>query len=121
MRKLFRRFYFLLNRRRLQRELADEMEAHREMMTADRQTHFGNTTTLREQAYDTWSWSWLAHFLQDLSYGVRMLRRAPGFTLGAIGVLALGVGVNLADFAIFDALIFHRLNFRNADSVLQFS
>jgi predicted permease len=119
MRKLWRRFYFLLQRQRLERELAEEMAAHREMMPAERRGHFGNTTRLQEDSREVWSWTWLDQLGQDLAYGARMLRRAPGFTLGAIAVLALGVGVNLAEFQIFDAMIFHRLHIADADSVLQ--
>jgi predicted permease len=118
MRKLLRRVYFLLHRGRMERELAEEMEGHREMLTADRRPHFGNATRLREDSREVWSWSWLDQLGQDLCYGARVLGRAPGFTLGAIAVLALGVGVNLAEFQIFDAFL-HRLNFRDADSVLQ--
>jgi hypothetical protein len=118
MRKVFRRIYFLLHRRRLERELAEEMEAHGEMMPADRRPHFGNTARLREESREVWSWSWLDHLWQDLRYGARVLGRAPGFTLGAVAVLALGVGVNLAEFQIFDATIFHNLDIRDAGSVL---
>jgi predicted permease len=121
MRKLWRRIYFLLHRGRLERELADEMEAHREMMPEERRRHFGNAARLREESRDAWSWSWLEGLLQDLAYGVRVLARAPGFTLGAAAVLALGVGVNLAEFQIFDVMIFHRFNFRDADALLQFT
>ena len=121
MRKLWRRLYFLLHRRRLERELAEEMEAHREMMPADRRSQFGNTTRLREESRDAWSWIWLDSFRQDLAYGVRVLRRAPGFTLGAVAVLALGVGANLAEFQIFDAMIFHRSHFGTRMSCLQFT
>jgi predicted permease len=107
--------------RRLERELAEEMEAHREMMPADRRSHFGNVARLREESREVWFWMWLRQLLQDLSYGARVLRSSPGFTLGAVAVLALGVGVNLAEFQIFDAMIFHRFTFRDADSLLQFS
>ena len=120
MRKLFRRIHFLLNRQRLERELAEEMEAHSAMMPADRRPHFGNTARLQEDSREVWSWSWLDQLWQDLGYGARVLGRAPGFTVGAVAVLALGVGVNLAEFQIFDAFL-HRLNFRDADSVLQFA
>src|SRR4051812_20898528 len=120
MGKLWRRVVFLSQRRRLERELAEEMEAHRELMPADRRSNFGNTTRLREDAREAWSWKWLDQLLQDLAYGARVLRRAPGFTLGAIAVLALGIGVNLAEFEIFDAMIFHRFTFRDADVSLQF-
>jgi len=68
-----------------------------------------------------WSWLWLDQLWQDLCYGARVLGRAPGFTLGAVTVLAIGVGVNLAEFQVFDAMIFHRLTVADADSVLQFS
>src|SRR5260221_249080 len=121
MRKLWRRVYFMLNRRRLERELSEEMEIHHEMMPADRRAHCGNPVRLQEESREAWSCIWLDEFCQDLPYGARVLRRAPGFTLGAVAVLALGVGVNLAEFQIFDAMIFHRLSIREADSVFQFS
>jgi predicted permease len=121
MRKLWRRIHFLLHRRRMERELTDEMDAHREMMAADRRPHFGNATRLQEDSREVWSWPWLEQVWQDLCYGARVLGRAPAFTLGAIAVLALGVGVNLIEFQIFDAMMFHRLDIRSADSVLQFS
>jgi putative ABC transport system permease protein len=121
MKKLWRRIYFLLHRRRFERELADEIEAHREMMPPERQTHFGNATRLSELSREAWSWNWLEQGIQDLAYGTRVLLRAPVFTLGAVGVLALGVGANLAEFQIFDAMIFHRFHFRDADTCLQFA
>jgi len=120
MRRLWRRFYFIFNRRRLERELAEEMETHREMMPADRRAHFGNTVRLRDQSREAWPGILLDEFWQDLAYGARVLRRAPTFALGAVAVLALGVGVNLAEFQIFDAMIFHRLNIREANSLFQF-
>src|SRR5438132_457695 len=49
-----------------------------------------------------------------------VLCRGPSFTLGAVAVLALGIGVNLAEFQIFDAMIFHRLSVREANSLFQF-
>src|SRR5882757_4908792 len=121
MRKVLRRIYFLLHRRRLERELAEEMQAHAEMMPADRRQQFGNATRLREDSREVWSWLWLDQLWQDLCYGARALGRAPGFTLGAVAVLAIGVGVNLAEFQVFDAMIFHRLTVPDADAVLQFS
>jgi predicted permease len=121
IRKLCRRIYFVSHRGRMASELAEEMEAHLEMMPSDRRSRFGNTTALREESADVWSWIWLHQFLQDLSYGARTLRKAPAFTLGAALVLALGVGVNLAEFQIFDAMLFHRLHVRDVDSLLQLS
>src|SRR5258708_26268848 len=104
--KIWRRVYFLLNWRRVERELAGEMEAHRDMMPADRRLHFGNITRLREESREVWLRLWLGQLWRDLYYGARMLCRAPGFTLGSIAILAIGVGVNLAEFQIFDATIF---------------
>jgi hypothetical protein len=117
---LRRRLYFLLHRQRAERELADEMNAHREMMSPDRRPHFGNPSKLQEESRELWSWNGFDQLAQDLAYGVRVLVRARGFTLGAIAVLALGVGVNLAEFQIFDAMIFHRLAIRDAPTCLQF-
>ena len=112
--KSIRRFRYFLNRRQLQRELVDEMAAHRDMMPEDRRAAFGRDLHLREDAREVWVWRWLDHFRQDLAYAARMFWRSPGFTLGAITVLALGVGVNLAEFQIFDA-IFHRITVQSAE------
>jgi len=121
MGRFWRRLYFMLHRRRLERELAEEMETHRDLMPTDRRQHFGNAARLQEEAREAWSWAWFEQLSQDLSYGIRVLWHAPGFTLGAVAVLALGVGVNLAEFQIFDAMILHRLHFRDASAFLQLS
>ena len=119
MRKLFRRLYALFHRRRLQRELEEEMAAHREMMPAERRRHFGSTLRLREEAADQWGWTWLDQIRQDFVYGARSLRRSPGFALTAIAVLSLGIGVNLAEIHLFSALL-HRLDVRDVDSLSRF-
>ena len=121
LQRLWRRSYYLLHRRRLERELAEEIAIHREMMPPERRSQFGNTTRLQEESRDEWSWNWLEQLWQDLTYGVRTLRHAPTFTLGAVAVLALGVGVNLAEFQVFDAMIFHRFNIRDAATFMQLS
>jgi len=119
MRKLFRRLSALLHRAKLRQELEEEMAAHRAMMPADRQRNFGSTLRLQEEAGDQWGWTWFDHFRQDLVYGVRSLRRSPGFALTAVAVLSLGIGVNLAEVHLFNAFL-HRMHVRDVDSLCRF-
>jgi hypothetical protein len=69
MRRLFRRVSALVYQRRLQRDLADEMAAHLEMMSPGRRQDFGGMLKLQEEAGDQWGWTWLDHLRQDLLYG----------------------------------------------------
>jgi predicted permease len=117
--KLFRRIRYLLNRRALERDLQDEMLAHREMLASDRKASFGSDLRLREQTRDVWGFVWLDQLRQDLAYGGRALRRSPGFTLAAIGILALGVGLNLAAFHLYNAAVWNRISVRDAASLYQ--
>jgi predicted permease len=115
-------------------DIASEIEAHLTMAAADKmaggtspdvarseaQREFDNVPLVKEMTWRSWGWTWLDRLQQDISYGVRTLWRAPSFTFGAIAILAIGIGANLAEFDIIDAAFFHRIAARDADKLLHF-
>ncbi|HYE86383.1 MAG TPA: ABC transporter permease, partial [Vicinamibacterales bacterium] len=92
----FRRLWYLVNRRRHERELLQEMHGHRASMHDPRA--FGDTHRLLERSRDAWGWNWLDDATQDVKLGVRALQRAPIFTVIAVVMLAFGIGLNLTVF-----------------------
>ena len=120
MRDLFRRLRYLLNYRRFDQELADDMEFHREMAAREGKRNFGNALHLREQARDAWGWLWIERLTQDLCYAARVLRKSPGFTLAAVLMLAIGIGVNVAVFGFFDLMVLRPLNVKDPATLLRF-
>jgi predicted permease len=118
--ELLRRLRYLLNRRRFDRELADEMDFHREMAAREGTRPLGNTLRLREEARDAWGWTWLDRTGQDLRYAARTLRRSPGFTVAAILTLAIGIGANVAAFGFLNVAFLKPLPVRDPHSLLRF-
>lgn len=119
MGEFFRRVRYLLNRRRLDRELENDMEFHREMAAREGKRNFGNVLRLREESREAWGWTWIDRLLQDLSYGARMLGRSPGFTLTAVLVLGVGVGINVAAFSFFNVVMLQWLPIRNPETIVR--
>ncbi len=56
MGEIFRRISYLIHRRRLDAELKNDMEFHREMAARAGRNNFGNTLRMQEQAREAWGW-----------------------------------------------------------------
>ncbi|HTJ31079.1 MAG TPA: ABC transporter permease, partial [Acidobacteriaceae bacterium] len=119
MGEIFRRIHYLLNRRRLDAELKSDMEFHREMAGNAGRSNFGNMVRMREQAREAWGWTWLDRLVQDLRFALRILLKSPGFTLVAVLVLAIGIGVNVAAFSVFDLVALQPLPVRDPASLVR--
>ena len=68
---------------------------------------FGNVTLTTEAARDVWTPRWLERLrdlLSDVRYGGRSLAKTPAFSLAVIGVLTLGIGLNVAVFTMLKSL-----------------
>jgi putative ABC transport system permease protein len=79
---------------------------------------FGNPALLREQTRASWSWNGLESLLRDLRYGLRGLRHAPGFTMIAITVMALGIGANVAIFTVARNVLLRPLPYPEQDRLM---
>jgi macrolide transport system ATP-binding/permease protein len=64
---------------------------------------------------------WLDDAVADVRYGVRMLRRNPGFTAVAVLALAIGIGVDTAVFTAYKAIVARPLGARNAGEMVNFA
>src|ERR1041385_2502038 len=66
---------------------------------------FGSTTVTRDRTADADMFRWIDDLRRDFRYGLRMLRRNPGFTLLATLCLTVGIGANAAVFSWIEGIL----------------
>lgn len=79
---------------------------------------FGGVEAMKERARDEIRPPLLEESLRDVRHGVRMLRRAPGFTIAALLTLALGIGATSAIFSVLRAVILEPLPYHQPERIV---
>src|SRR5262245_29369374 len=120
------------SRRQREEELDAEIRSHLDEAILDRiergetpeqaranaRREFGNVGLVKEVTREMWGWVSLERLLQDLRFGLRILRKRPGFLLFAILTLALGIGVNTAIFSVANAVLRQPLPIKDGDRIV---
>ena len=108
----------------LERELRAHLELEAEEHSGDllaAQRALGNTAWIKEETRYMWGWNSLSTFWQDVRYGVRLVRRAPMFSIFAGASLALGIGATGAIFSLYDAIVLRKLPVPRAERLVTMS
>jgi predicted permease len=83
------------------------------------QVKFGSRTRVREELWETNTVGMLEQVIRNVRYALRTLARAPGFTVAAVLVIALGIGSTTALFTIVRSVLLKPLPFEDPDHLIR--
>ncbi len=126
---------FFSRRRRREQDLDEELRTHLRMAVEERVTRgesradaeraalreFGDVGRVKEVTRTMWGGVWLDRLVQDLVFGVRSLRRDPGFALVAVLTISLGVGITTAMFTVVNGVLIQPLPFHESERLVTLS
>src|SRR5215813_3476565 len=119
-------------RRRHEEELEEEIQSHLRMAIRDRmergesageaelaaRREFGNVGLVKETARGMWGWVEVRLLFDDIRYGLRMLRKTPGWTAVMGATLALGIGLTTAIFSLAYSVLLRSLPYHDPERLV---
>jgi predicted permease len=126
-------WHHLFHRRQIERELDDEIHSHLDLLTEQKigegmkpqearraaRIELGGIEQIKEEVRAARVGAWLDAFVQDVRFGLRILRKNPGYVTIAVVTLALSIGATAVVFTAIKSVLIDALPYAHPENLVQ--